>query len=123
MPTETPTLRASGRGTTRYVVLIGSWAIKVPVFWRWGHFLRGLLGNMLERDVWRWSDLPTRRWLCPVLFALPGGWLLVMRRAEVVASLTPSERVELCRLFNDVHEDNVGRCDGQIVMVDYACQW
>lgn len=67
------------RGVTREVFLVGQWAIKVPrMCYGWRSFLQGLLANLQEVDFWstRW---PT---LCPVLFAIPGGWLVVMRRAR-----------------------------------------
>src|SRR5690349_2511949 len=66
-------------GVTREVFLTRRYAIKTPkLTGGWSFFLRGLLANMQERR------LATARWpeLCPMLFSLPGGWLVVMRRAE-----------------------------------------
>lgn len=66
-------------GVTRIVLLIGPWALKFPRFgYGYAMGLRGLLCNMQERAIWSlgWAQL------CPVLWALPGGWLLVMRRAR-----------------------------------------
>ena len=65
-------------GCTSYVLLIGRLAIKVPTLRSWKHFLLGLIANMQERDfsASKWQQL------CPVLFSVWGGWLVVMRRAE-----------------------------------------
>lgn len=72
-------VRCSG-GCTREVFLVGRWAIKVPQFrYEWRHFLQGLLANMQERQWWKNFPQPE---LCPVLWGVPGGWLIVMRRAQ-----------------------------------------
>ena len=66
-------------GAMREVLLVGRWALKLPKLTRgWRQFLRGLLSNMEEREISAngWPEF------CPVLFALPGGWLVIMRRAE-----------------------------------------
>lgn len=65
-------------GTTRKVILIGSWAIKLPALTEWRLFLMGLLANMQESQFSRlgWPEL------CPVIFAAPGGICLIMQRAE-----------------------------------------
>lgn len=110
-------------GTQRTVFLVGRWAIKVPVFVEWRLFLLGLLANMQEARFSA-AGFPG---LCPVLFAVPGGFLNVMRRAE------PLSRHEFFlldvaswRLRGD-HEipvedkmDSFGVLDGRIVAVDYG---
>jgi hypothetical protein len=68
--------------------------------------------------------------LCPVLFSLPGGWLVVMRRAQV---LTDSEWLQLdeaalMELINrddyilpvELKSDSFGWLDGRLVAVDYG---
>lgn len=66
------------KGATRCVLLTKRHAFKVPRLVSWRLFLCGLLANMQEREFSRagWREL------CPVLFSLPGGWLVVMPRAE-----------------------------------------
>lgn len=66
------------RGATRAVLLTKRHAFKVPRLASWRLFLCGLLANMQEREFSRtgWREL------CPVLFSIPGGWLVVMPRAE-----------------------------------------
>jgi hypothetical protein len=74
-------LAYSGLGVTRHVILLGPWALKIPrINYGWSMFLRGLLGNMQEA-VWGrcgWDGF------CPVVFAIPGGFLTVQRRVRVM---------------------------------------
>lgn len=110
-------------GATRAVLLTDRLAWKVPRMSTWRTFLNGLLANMQEREFARtgWPEL------CPVVFSLPGGWLVVMRRARPLT----------CDEFNDfdsrefitrsdgvipVEEkpDSFGWLDGRIVAVDYG---
>lgn len=114
-----------GDGVTREVFLTKRYAIKIPkIRYGWKMFLEGLLANMQEREfsATGWPEL------CPVVFALPGGWLVVMRRAE---SLTDAE-------FRSIDPDSwgvtsdyrvpveakkrssFGKIDGRIVAVDYG---
>jgi len=111
------------RGATRVVILAGSYAVKVPRPTTWRTFLNGLLSNMQEREFSRtsWPEL------CPVLFSLPGGWLVVMPRCQPLT----------CYEYNDfdtrefiarsdgvipVEEkpDSFGWLEGRIVAVDYG---
>lgn len=120
--------RAAG-GTHRAVYLIGSYALKFPVISEWRLFLCGLLANMQERtfSAAGWPEL------CPVVFAMPGGWLIVMRRAE---PLTPEQFANLnyAEWIKGGHDlakseriipvenkfDSFGNLDGKIVAVDYG---
>jgi hypothetical protein len=80
MPTVTGALWDRA-GVTREVFLIGRYAIKIPkLVYGWKMFLNGLLANMQEREFAAegWPEL------CPIVFSLPGGWLVVMRRARVM---------------------------------------
>lgn len=68
-------------GTTRIAITFGTYCLKVPnVLDGWKLFLHGLLSNMQEAMFAGTCD-PR---LCPVLFACPGGFFLVMRRARVM---------------------------------------
>lgn len=110
-------------GTTRTVFLIGRWAVKLPSMVEWRLFLLGLLANMQEVKFSRcgWPEL------CPVVFSIWGGWLLVMRRA---APLPPEEFFALdvdVWKKRDGYEvpvedklDSFGLLDGRIVAVDYG---
>lgn len=119
------------KGTHRHVCLLGSYAIKRPVFRPWRMFLCGLLANLQEAtfSATGWTKL------CPVVWRLPGGFLNVMRRA------TPLTQEEFAALnYNKwkwVDEspegpfgewvipvenkiDSFGKLDGRIVAVDYG---
>lgn len=113
------------RGTTRIVFLIHRWAIKIPNYEEWRLFLHGLLSNMQEARFSRtgWPEL------CPVLWAIPGGWLLVMKRA------TPLTKVEFDVFMHtegldkgaylipaEAKPDSFGWFNGKIVAVDYGDQ-
>lgn len=116
-------------GTHRTVYLIGSLAIKVPVFSDWRMFLTGLLANMQE------ARFSKAKWpqLCPVLFACPGGWFTVMRRAEPLSreQFFALDYAEWIKGGNDLPKgewvipvenklDSFGLLNGRIVAVDYG---
>lgn len=119
-------------GTTRTVLLVGGLAIKIPSMVEWRLFLYGLLGNMQEARWWR--EMPdSRAMMCPVLFAVPGGFLTVKRRATPVTDEEwfyqsadgrdwYEEAHALCiPVENKV--DSWGRIDGRIVAVDYGSNY
>lgn len=73
--------------------------------------LCGLLSNMAERDRWR---LGPRDGLCPVLWSLPGGLLLVMPRAE------PATEPPARNLAGYDHKpSSYGYHRGELVATDY----
>lgn len=114
-------------GCTRRVLLIGPWAIKVPATTEWRLFLLGLLANMQEALFWqtRWPEL------CPVLWSIPGGWLVIMRRARVMTTAEfaefDAESFTQCGGEDgqyvvpvELKHDSFGYLDGRIVAVDYG---
>lgn len=107
------------RGITREVVLTRRWAFKFPSLRSWKLFLTGLLANLQERDWWR-STHDKR--LCPVVAWLPGGFLVVMPRAE---RLEPDEYLflqeeEFDGLPLDAKPSNFGTYQGRTVLIDYG---
>lgn len=115
------------KGTTRTVILVGSYAIKVPRFWhqysghRWKIFLRGILAN-IDESFW-WKCAFQKEKLCPVLWKSPLGFILVMKRAE---PLTEEEydkekfENEFKLLPLDNKMINFGKVENRIVLIDYA---
>jgi hypothetical protein len=111
------------RGSTRTVFLLGRYAVKVPRASTWRTFLNGLLANMQERGfaVTGWPEL------CPVLFSLPGGWIVVMRRARPLTDeewfeFDPTgfvQRSDYC-VPAEEKRDSFGMLDGRVVAVDYG---
>lgn len=66
-------------GVTRLVILTKNYAFKIPNFLNgWSMFLTGLLCNMQEKNfsTINWEEL------CPVVFSIRGGWLIVMKKAS-----------------------------------------
>jgi hypothetical protein len=116
-------------GTTRTVLLVGKYAIKlplaIPLLWR--HFLLGLIGNMTERDTWKWntgkSYHPRSEYLCPVIWASWGGWLLIMKRAKPLPDTFELENyiplMEKLQIDGDDNISNYGMLDGRLVKTDY----
>ena len=111
-------------GATRMVFLIGGYAFKLPSFKEWRLFLHGLLANMQE-VVFSKTGWPE---LCPVLFHLPLGLLVVMPRCQ---PLTGEEFNKFDYDKFTIHDDYVltyienkpdsfGILNGKIVAVDYG---
>lgn len=111
------------KGATRTVFLIFGLAIKTPSTCSWKLFLCGLLGNMQE-SLFSKTKNP---WLCPVLFSIPGGWLIVMRRAR---SLTFQEfestdikawlDSSYYTIPTEIKIDSFGKLNGKLVVIDYG---
>lgn len=101
-------------GITRTVVLVGPWAFKFPRCSEWRLFLQGLLANMQEK---RFSGAEGFEYCCPVRFAIPGGFLVVMPRAR------PLEDEALIPTGDHIAErklDSWGWLNGRVVAVDYG---
>lgn len=109
------------RGSNRTVLLVGPWAFKFPTLASWRDFLFGLLNNQTEARVGR-----QHAGACPVLWHLPGGWLVVMPRVQTFTA-------EEWRAFNyaawqEAHGPlcvepkpcSFGRYAGRVVAVDYG---
>lgn len=107
-------------GATRLVLVTRRLVFKVPRFTAgWYYLLAGLVSNLNEAAIWREGDEDVRLALCPMVWAMPGGWLNVMRRAyPVPASAIEPER--FADLAYDLHPDNFGSYDGRVVLIDYA---
>ncbi len=123
--------RWNHRGLTREVILTRRYAIKLPKLSRgWKLFRHGLRSNAQERDFARrgWKEL------CPVVFALPGGWLIVMRRARPLTDAeweafdaaafcggSPEHKLDQGRgIPVELKKHSFGVLDGRIVAVDHG---
>lgn len=121
-------------GCSREVFLVGAWAIKIPkLTYGWRMFLHGLLANMREA-AWSGTDYPE---ICPVIFAIPGGWCTIMRRARPVTdnefdalnlpreTAQPGEYVKSWTggdyiIPVETKADSFGWIDGRLVAVDFG---
>lgn len=111
-------------GITREVILIGRYALKVPkLIYGWRLFLCGLLANMQEAEFGKsgWAQL------CPVVWSIPGGWLVVQRRADPMTDdvWTNFDAEAFCVTDDyilpvEFKQDSFGILDGRIVAVDYG---
>lgn len=113
------------QGATRNVFIVWRWAFKVPRLKTWRMFLHGLLANMQERLFSGCEDFPG---LCPVLWGLPGGFLICMRRAEPLPlaqwNQVWAHQWLAARRLNDLcegKENCFGLLEGRVVVVDYGC--
>jgi len=108
----------TARGITRTVVLTKRHAIKLPSFRSWKLFLTGLLANMHEAFWWDATRHDSR--LCPVTFAFPGGWFIVMRRCEPLGDEFDVDYDGFDGLPLDPKPTNFGWLEGRLVMLDYG---
>lgn len=110
-------------GVTRNVFLLWNYAFKIPSVSEWRLFLLGLLANMQEVSF---SKLNHPKF-CPIVFYLPLGFMVVMKRARVMcdnefdkeymSKWTVEENLTIpCELKSD----SFGYLDGKIVVFDYG---
>jgi hypothetical protein len=110
-------------GCTRTVWLIFDVAVKFPSFVEWRLFLLGLLANMQETMFSRsgWPEL------CPVIFGMPGGFFIIMKRARMM-NRQEFDSVDLKSWVDrgeytipaEIKMDSFGYIDGRMVAVDYG---
>ncbi len=112
-------------GSTRWVLLVGRFAFKIPSLHSWKNFLWGLLANMQEVEFSKCKDM--RHKLCPVKFHLPLGLLVVMPKVRILfKDELPKEALEkFCIEENfiipaELKYDSFGYFKGKLVAVDYG---
>lgn len=113
-------------GATRAVFLTKRYVFKIPFAPSWKHLLLGLVANMQEVDFSAagWPEL------CPVVWSIPGGLLVVMRRAQPLTEeqwSTFEPTIANGWLVGDDYYvpcepkiDSFGMLDGKIVALDYG---
>jgi hypothetical protein len=123
-------MKINRQGITRIVILTKRYAIKIPNFtYCQQHILWGLLGNLNEANVSKNKQVAHR--ICPVLFHLPLGLLVVMPRVEVLNDLQYHLYYkDIQSLLYDVNEDSIisaesksdsyGFYKGNVVVIDYG---
>lgn len=116
-------------GCTRIVILTKRYAFKIPNFavsWgdKWRLFLHGLLANQQEWRFWSYGRYPE---LCPVIFYLPLGLLVVMPKAQELSDeeffsrdfKSLVDRKDYC-IPAEKKPNSFGWLNGQIVAIDYG---
>lgn len=123
-------MKINQTGITRIVIELKSVVIKIPNFaYSWEHFLNGLLANIHERDVFNYSQ--RNELLCPIVFVSWGGWLLIMKRADVerhekertkdtIDNSIFYEKWISSGFGGDDKPDNYGYYENRLVKIDYA---
>lgn len=93
-------------GRTRIVFLTRRYAIKIPQLKKYNKFLLGLLSNMQEVKKGKSKDDR----LCPIIFSIPLGLLLIMPRCKIISE----DDFEILDLSNfwpneleDYHPNNI----------------
>lgn len=116
------------KGVTRIVIVLDHTVIKIPNFTHsWNHFLRGLIGNISESQTWKWNsgkyEKGTSYLLCPVLWCSWGGWVLIMRKANLLTE-ADWEKVKIPlhkkHFKGDDTLSNYGMIEGRVVKIDYG---
>ncbi len=110
-------------GATRTVFIFRKVVIKLPNPKKWRLFLYGLLANMQEKEFSKLQHIK----LCPVLFGFPGGFFIVMKKAEPLTteqynSIDFASWIECNNMFIPVEDkqSSFGLLNGNIVAVDYG---
>lgn len=111
-------------GATRVVVITKTLVFKFPALYSLRGFLLGLLANMQEVDFASlgWPEL------CPVLFHLPVGLLVVQPYAIPLSDdeFSSFDWYSFCNpdgirvLPAEGKRDSFGRLDGKVVVIDYG---
>ena len=109
-------------GSSRMVILTKNYAFKLPYIGRWKNFLWGLIANMQEVDF---NTLNDER-LAKVIFHLPAGFLVVMKRAEPLKEFNKKFFAGFCarhkgfELPCELKKDSFGYINGKLVAIDYG---
>jgi len=69
-------------GATRWVCIIGNYAVKFPSLAGYRNFLQGLLAN--EQEVCWYRNFKWTRKLCPVVYSFPLHLFIVMPKVRVM---------------------------------------
>lgn len=116
------------QGVTRLVFIFDKFVVKIPNFTcQWNHFLKGIIANIEESKTWQYNSGKYERGLsyllCPVLWCSWGGWVLVMKRAQMLTikdwgTVTVPEHKK--HFPGDDTLSNYGWLNGKVVKVDYG---
>lgn len=116
-------------GSSRLVLIFFQIAIKIPHPRRYIDFLAGLRANYFEVQTYKFAKkgvFPIER-LCPILFALPFGIMVIMKKAKILTSedFGLFDYSEFCNLGHyrlpvEKKADSFGFLENRIVAVDYG---
>lgn len=114
------------KGSNRWVFIFNKLVFKIPSLYSWKNFLWGLLANIQEKEFSRIHDMNEK--LCPIIFSLPLGILVVMPRVRVLneGELSIEILEKFCRINNnyiipsELKYDSFGYFKGKLVAIDYG---
>lgn len=132
-------MKINREGVTRIVVELKTIVVKIPNFrYQWSHFIQGILSNINESNCWKWNK-EKRDLLCPVIWSSWGGWILVMKKADVkrhvkevydmagIGDIDPEGEVKIrykkwidANLGGDDKSYNYGYLGDRLVKIDYG---
>jgi len=119
-------IKYSNKGSSRVVVLIGNYAIKIanPFFFHL-HFLHGCYANYSERyfykQLQRIEKYETLQLITPSLFCSYFGLVQIQRRCnELDRHLSVEEMERFKEVCHDLKKENFGYLEGNLVCFDYA---
>jgi len=109
------------QGSSRFVILTKNYVLKLPFNKTWTRFLWGLIANMNEI---RFNKMQDER-LAKVIFSLPGGFLVVMKRAEPLMNFDRKFLTDFCcskdwKIPAEIKKDSFGYINGKLVAIDYG---
>lgn len=103
-------------GTTRIVLVCKKKVIKIPNFTNgWKYILTGLVANLNE-NFWSKFNLSN---LAKVKFCFPGGFFLIMEKAEQVGEISV-DFSQFQQIPLDKNPNNFGLIKNKIVCIDYG---
>lgn len=126
-------MRVNTTGITRTVFIFKNFVVKVPAL-RWSYniwycFLRGLCANIEESRTWKIfivHEPEKALLLCPVIWCSYGGWILIMKKADVEKWVKESELLNWSYVAHinagiggDDKPDNYGYYENRLVKIDY----
>ena len=109
-------------GSTRVAILTKRRAYKVPYPTAYRNFLQGLIANMDEVLL---SPVIGDDYLCPVLWSLPMGFLVVMPRVrtttrEELSEFESTNRFKNFPVYIESKPCSWGWYNGKVVAIDYG---
>jgi len=113
-------------GSTRSVLFVGKYAIKLPRCFDVISFLSGMIANVQEARLSKVKEFEGK--VCPVLFCFPFGLFLVMPKCEPLDEKWQWMGVELIEMWQnkqpvptvELKNSSFGIYKGNIVAVDYG---
>ena len=113
------------RGSTRWVLFIGNYAYKIPSLKNISQFKWGLIANKHESNFYKAYDKKNK--ICPVVFSIPFGLLIVMPKIRVVKDneLSKEYLTQHCTepgyiIPAELKCDSFGYLNSKLVVIDYG---